>query len=279
MKLIYWTIGILAAFALVFFVFVPAFQGTLIVNPVIQFGNFAIRWYGIILAASILLGFTVMRKNSWKFGISSADVDDFSFWAVLLGILGARVYYVIFSWPYFLHQPAEIYKLWHGGLSIYGAVLAGTAFGYFYSRRKAYGFWQLADLASLALPLSQALGRLGNFINQEAYGGPTNLPWKMYIAPEHRLVGLLGFDYFHPAFLYEALGSIAIFWLLSRLAGRLAPGNLFLIYLMSYSLVRFFVEGIRVDSFFIHGVRVDQAIAAIIFIAAGVWLWRRLRAH
>src|SRR3989344_2049474 len=150
-------------------------------DPIIHLGPLSIRWYGIILAAAILLSYYVTRKNSWKFGISTKDVDDFSFWLVLTGVIGARAYFVLFSWDYYTGNPAEIFQIWRGGLSIYGAILAGLLFCFFYTRHKPYSIWRLLDLLALGIPLGQALGRFGNFVNSEAFGYPTNLPWGIYV--------------------------------------------------------------------------------------------------
>ncbi len=270
MKKIFWPILIIAILALVYFVFIPTFAGSLSISPSLQLGPLVFRWYGLILAAAILVGYLCSRKHAWRFGISPEVVDDFAFWITLVGIVGARIYYVIFNLEYFSRNWAEVYKIWHGGLSIYGAILAGILFTYFYTRRKAFGFWQMSDLIVLSLPLAQAVGRLGNFVNQEAFGTPTDLPWKMYIEPMHRPAEFRNFDYFHPAFLYEALANLIIFVILYRLVGKFKSGTISLAYLMLYSFFRFFIEAIRVDSFIIQGFRIDQVVAFAIFLVAGI---------
>lgn len=269
MKKLYWVIGIVVAFLLIYLVFIPSFAGRLLINPSFFIGFFEIRWYGVILAGAILAGYFVTRKNSWRFGISVADIDDFSFWAVIVGIIGARLYYVIFNYDYFSQNLSEIYKIWHGGLSIYGALIFGMIFAYFYVRRKAYSFWQLFDLVALGLPLSQAIGRLGNFVNQEAFGIPTNLPWKMYVAPRFRPQQFIHAQFFHPTFLYEAIWDVIVFLILYRLLGKAKSGIIGWSYLFLYSLGRFFIEGLRLDSFFVYGFRVDQVVALVLIILAG----------
>ena len=262
---------------LVFLIFIPAFAGKIYIDPVINLGVVQIRWYGIILAIAILAGYLVARKNSWKFGISPSNIDDYAFWAVIVGFLSARVYYVVFYYDYFAPNPHEIYKIWHGGLSIYGGVLGGLAFTYFYARKKAYTFWQLFDLAALSLPLAQAVGRLGNFVNQEAFGAPTKLPWKMYVWPQFRPEQFANSEYFHPAFLYEASLDVLVFFILYRLLGKTKSGILGLCYLAFYSLGRFFIEAIRLDSFFIGGVRVDQAVAFFLVGVSGILILYKQR--
>ena len=268
-------LSVIVALLAIFFIFVPAFSGKLQLNPVIDLGSFSLRWYGLILAGAILAAYFFARKNAWKFGISANDVDDYSFWVAIVGFMGARIYYVLFNYSYFSQYLSEIYRVWHGGLSIYGAVLSGLAFSYFYSKKKAYTFWQLFDLIGLSLPLGQAIGRLGNFVNQEAFGVPTQLPWKMYVAPQYRPSQFASESFFHPAFLYEALFDLLVFFILYKLLGKVKTGNLGLIYLVLYSLGRFFIEAIRLDSFFISGFRVDQVAAFLIIIVAGFMALRR----
>ncbi len=270
MKKIFWPILIILVLALAYFVFIPAFAGSLQISPSLQVGPLVFRWYGLILAAAILVSYFVSRKNAWRFGISPEVVDDFAFWLTLVGIAGARIYYVVFNLGYFSQDWSEAYKIWHGGLSIYGAVLSGLLFTYFYTRRKAFGFWQMSDLIVLGLPLGQAIGRLGNFVNQEAFGTPTSLPWKMFIEPIHRPAEFRSADYFHPAFLYESIADLIIFVVLYRLVGKFKSGTVTLVYLLLYSFFRFFIEAIRVDSFIIEGFRVDQIVAFVVFLVAGI---------
>ena len=276
MKYFYWASGLILAAVLILFLFVPAFAGKLMIPAELTFGNFSIRLYGITMASSILIGYVVARKFSWRFGISATEVDDLAFWLTIIGLVGARLYYVIFDWNFFSADHTEIYKVWHGGLSIYGALIAGFLFIIWYSRKKAYSWLQLLDLVALGLPLAQALGRFGNFFNQEAYGLPTNLPWKMYIAPFNRPVAYRSFSYFHPTFLYEAIASVIIFMILrNRLVGKVRPGVLAFSYLGMYSIVRFFIEGIRLDSSYIYGIKVDQVTAVFGLVVAGIFIFAR----
>ncbi len=238
-------------------------------NPTITLGSFQIHWYGLILAAAILVAYFIIRRNSWRYGIDKSSVDDFAFWLIVVGIIGARIYYVAFSYSYFSRNVSEIYKIWHGGLSIYGAILAGIIFSYFYVRKKAFSFNQLFDLLVLGLPLAQAIGRFGNYVNQEAYGRVTNLPWKIYIETDRQ--------YHHPTFLYEALADLMIFFFLWKLKDKVKSGMLGWTYMLLYSLARFFIEPLRMDSFFVTGVRVDQAIALILFVISGSIILRMYR--
>jgi phosphatidylglycerol:prolipoprotein diacylglycerol transferase len=260
-KIIYAVAGSVALLSLVFLLLAPAFAGKIKINPTLEIGSLQIRWYGLIMATAILISYLLARKNSWKFGISKKDVDDYSFWLVIVGLLGARIYFIIFTWDFYVQHLEEIYKIWHGGLAIYGAIISGIVFTHFYVKRKAYSFFQLFDLVALSLPLGQAIGRFGNFFNQEAYGTVTDLPWKMYIEAND--------SFHHPAFLYEAIFDLLIFFVLYRFLGKVKSGTLGLWYLLLYSFVRFFIEGIRLDSFVISGFRVDQVVAFLVFIISG----------
>lgn len=255
-------------FLIAYYFFLPVFRGNIAVSPIVDFGFFTIRWYGVILAMAILAGYFLVRKFAWIFGIAEKEIDDLSFWLVLTGILGARIYYVLFSFSYYLSVPSEIVKIWHGGLSIYGGLIAGFGFLFFYTLRRAYSFYQLSDLIVLALPISQAIGRLGNFVNLEAFGLPTDLPWKMFVDQAHRPFEYINYSFFHPAFLYEIFLNLFVFFVLFVFKYRFKNGILTYIYLALYSFGRFFIEAIRLDSFFVLGYRADQIVALIVFIFA-----------
>lgn len=271
MKYFYWiTVFILAA-ALVFFVFVPAFAGKLSIPPQIPLGSFGIRLYGICIALGVLAAYLVARRHSWRFGVSPTGVDDLAFWITIVGVVGARIYYVVFNWKFYASDLTEIYKIWHGGISIYGAIIAGAIFVLLYSRSKAYSVYQIFDLVALSLPLGQAVGRFGNFFNQEAFGAPTNLPWKMYVAAINRPTQYSQNAFFHPTFLYEAVLNVAIYFVLAKfLLGKVRPGILAFTYLGLYSVGRFFIEGIRLDSSYLLGFKLDQLTAVLGVLVAGV---------
>ncbi|MBX4204827.1 MAG: prolipoprotein diacylglyceryl transferase [Candidatus Doudnabacteria bacterium] len=276
MKIFYWASAIVLAMALVFFVFAPAFAGKIAIPSQINIGKFGLRFYGLILASGILIGYFIARKFSWRFGISKSEVDDIAFWITIIGLIGARIYYVVFEWDLFSHNISEVYKIWHGGLSIYGALISGLIFILIYGRHKAYSMYQLLDLAALSLPLAQAVGRFGNFFNQEAYGLPTNLPWKMYVDISNRPLQFKDSNFFHPAFLYEAILNCIIFFILTKLlVGKVKSGVLAFTYLGLYSLGRFFIEGIRLDSSYLGGIKVDQLTAIIGVMAAGIFIFLR----
>jgi phosphatidylglycerol---prolipoprotein diacylglyceryl transferase len=274
MKMLYWAGGVVIAACLVFFWLVPAFRGDLVMDPVLQVGSFQLHYYGLIMGLAILTSYYLARVNSWRFGIGQPEVDRLGFWLIIICFLSARLYFVLFEWEYFSTHAWEIPQIWRGGLSMFGAILGGLLFLYFYAQRRAFTFWQAADLIGLVLPLGQAIGRFGNFVNYEAYGSETNLPWRMYVPEPFRLGRG---EFYHPTFLYEAIGNLVLFGILFWYKGRLKPGNLAAIYLLGYSALRFFIEPLRLDSTRLGGLRLDQIIALLLFVAAVTIYVKRYR--
>lgn len=273
MKYFYWISGLLFSALLVGLVLIPAFAGNLQIPVEFTVANFTIRIYGLTMALAVLVGYLTARSFAWRFGIGKQEVDDIAFWITIAGIFGARIYYVAFNWSMYAGDWSEIYKIWHGGISIFGAIIAGIIFVFFYARHKAYSPYQLLDLCAISLPLAQAIGRFGNFFNQEAFGLPTSLPWKMYVPELMRPPNFREMNFFHPAFLYEAIASVLIYLILTRfLMIRARPGVLAFSYLGLYSVSRFFIEGIRLDSTFIYGVKIDQIIAILGVLVAGLMI-------
>lgn len=267
MKKYFWFVaGALVLAALIIFVFVPAFAGSITIDPTISLGIFNLHLYGVVLGAAILSAYFLARKQSWRFGLGVDVVDRFAFWLILFSFLGARIYYVLFNLDYYSAHLNEIWQVWKGGISIFGAIISGAVFSYFYSRKKAYTVWQILDLTALVLPVGQAIGRLGNFINYEAFGGPTNLPWKMFIPLDNRPEKYLNEMFFHPTFLYELLANGLVFILLIKLRKKLKSGQLAFLYLLFYSLIRFLLEFVRLDVFYVSGMNGNQIIAGVLFI-------------
>lgn len=225
--------------------------------------------YGVCLALAILISYIIAVKNAPRFNIQKAAVENALLWLVLGGFIGARLYYVLFSshWHYFWAHPLEIIAFWHGGIAIYGGILGGGAAAFIYARFKGIKLINFLNLLALVLPLGQAIGRFGNYFNQEAFGTPTSLPWKIYIAPEFRPAAYLNFQYFHPAFLYEVVWDLVIFLILWRASKKNMPILAF--YLILYGLGRFFIESLRLDSFFISNLRLDQ-ITSLLAMISGV---------
>lgn len=268
--------AVILIFLMVLFYFFPAFRGDIAVVSGFHIGSLSIHYYGLLLAAAILICFFLAVKLGRDYEISQADIEGALPWLVFFGFLGARLYFAAFSWDYFREHISEIAQIWKGGFSIYGGII-GAALGlYIYTKKHALPIGKFFDITAVVLPLGQAIGRFGNFFNEEAFGGLTSLSWKLYISPAHRPPELLTEKYFHPAFLYEAAWDLLVFVILWKLFKAMTPegrrsGSLFGIYLILYSLGRFFIEGLRLDSFFWQGLRIDQ-IAALAMILAGSFI-------
>lgn len=241
-------------------------------NPIaFQIGPLAVHWYGIIIACGLLLGVTVAAYRAPKYEISRDDLYNLVLIALPCGILGARLWYVIFNWSYYAGRPGEILATWHGGLAIHGGVLAAIICGLAYAKWKKLSFWGIADLTAPSFALAQSIGRWGNYVNQEAYGTITDLPWAITIAGEKR----------HPTFLYESIWNLSLFVFLLFIAKRFPKfqGLVFAGYLVLYSVGRFFVEGLRTDSLMVGGLRTAQVVSlcmVIVGLIIGIWSVRRM---
>jgi len=247
-------------------------------GPIIwQLGPFALRWYGLLIGISVLLGLNLSQFLAKKRQIDPNLIADLALALVIFSLLGARLYYVLFQWSYYQQNPWEIFALWHGGLAIHGAILAGLATTWFYAWQQKVSLWSLTDVLVPSLALGQTIGRWGNFFNSEAFGVPTDLPWKLYIPLENRPLELRQFEYFHPTFLYESLWNLLVLIVLLNLLfryPRLRPGTLTLVYFCTYSVGRFFIEGLRTDSLMIGSLRIAQVVSVVGFgVGIGGLLW------
>ena len=252
-------------------------------SPILlKWGFITLRWYGLLIASAVLIGVSLSGYLAKRRGLSSELIGDLAIWLVLAAIPGARLYYVAFEWRNYTANPSEILAIWHGGIAIHGAILAGTAAALIFARLNQVSFWQLADVVAPSLILGQAIGRWGNFFNSEAFGRPTDLPWKLYIPLAQRPVGYTQFEYFHPTFLYESLWNLGIFALLMVLffrgwrSRRLKAGTIFLVYLAGYSLGRVWIEGLRTDSLMLGSLRIAQIVSltgVILGVTGLVWLY------
>ena len=232
-----------------------------------------IYFYGVILALSILVGTFVSEYVSTKFFEQKKEtIIDLAPYLVIFGVLGARLYYCLLNYDFYLRFPTEIFAIRHGGISIHGAILGGLIGLIIFAKRHKISALKLADISAIGLVLAQSIGRWGNFFNSEAFGFPTNLPWKLYIAPQYRPIPFTDNEYFHPTFLYESVLDFAIFLLLFYIAKNKLfkkDGNIALCYLIMYSLARIFVEHFRIDSVcFIHGYPIAMVVSVGIIILA-----------
>ncbi len=248
-----------------------------------QLGPLSIRWYGLLIASAVLIGVSLSGYLAQRRNINPDLPGELAIWLVVAAIPSARLYYVLFQWSEYAKNPADIIAIWKGGIAIHGAILGGIVAALIFARVQKVSFWQLADLVAPSLILGQAIGRWGNFFNSEAYGAPTDLPWKVYIPFESRLPGYKNFEYFHPTFLYESLWDLMVFGILLTLffralkgKPRLKVGTLALVYLVFYSIGRFWIEGLRTDSLMLGPLRMAQmvSIVGIVLGLAGLaWLY------
>jgi len=216
-------------------------------------GSYPVMKYGITMGAALfvsLLALLFVRKKFFD-EFSEDTVLDLSFYVILGGIIGARLWYVLLNIGYYSAHINEIILVNHGGISIHGAILGGIITGFIYVRHHQLSFLKLADMYSLVIPLGQAIGRWGNFFNSEAFGKPCDLFWKMYISPRYRPAEYKNAEYFHPTFLYESIADLFIFFVLYFIFKDKFQNNnglLFFSYLIMYSIVRIVIEFIRIDS-------------------------------
>lgn len=246
----------------------PAFTFASPGPMLLEWGPLSIRWYGFLIASAVLLGVTLSQNLANRRGVNPDLISDLAIVLVVAAIPSARLYYVLFQWQEYAQRPDQIFAIWKGGIAIHGAILGGLIASLIFARIRRVPFWQLADLVAPSLILGQAIGRWGNFFNSEAFGRPTDLPWKLYIPLERRPPGYTGFEFFHPTFLYESIWNLGTFAVLMVLffrglkePGKLKTGTLFLTYLVLYSCGRFWIEGLRMDSLMLGPLRIAQVVS------------------
>ena len=249
-------------------------------NP-IAFSLFGleVRWYGILIATGMMLGLllTMKRANKSK-KLVQDDIIDIFLWMLPAAILGARLYYVIFEWEYYAHNPSEILAIWHGGMAIHGGILAGILAAFIVCSAKKINFFEMADLIMPGLALGQAIGRWGNFFNQEAHGVETTLPWAITVNDP-----IMGLVQVHPTFLYESIWNLLVMigLLLYDKYKKKVEGELLALYFIFYSIGRFFIEGLRTDSLMFFGLRTAQCISLVMILLGmlGFWLLRHQKTN
>ncbi len=232
--------------------------------------------YGAIVAAGIFIASWLAEQISIYEKKDSELTWDALLWSLIFGLVGARLFHVIDFWFYYSQNPIQILEIWKGGLGIFGAILGGLAGILLFAKRRGLGkkgtLW-LLDLVGLTLPLGQAIGRWANYFNQELYGLPSKLPWSIYIGPEKRLMGFKSYSTYHPLFLYESLGDLLIFTLLflihnnpaflKKFKVKLVDGDIFLIYLTCYGILRFILEPLRIVHWEVLGINLVQTISLL----------------
>jgi phosphatidylglycerol---prolipoprotein diacylglyceryl transferase len=259
----------------------------------IHIGSFTIHFYGIIIMIGVVAGAFLAQHEANRRGQDGSQVWDLLVWVIIAGVIGARLWHILTPMPdliaqgitplYYLTHPLEAIAIWNGGLGILGGVVGGVLALFWFARRRHLSFITWLDLLAPSLALGQAIGRWGNFFNQELYGAPSNLPWAIYIDPQHRYPGFENVAFYHPLFLYESLWNLAnlalLLWLSRRFKSQLRTGDIFLVYLIVYPLGRFLLEFLRLDSSMVAGININQIIMGAIALVSALALIVRHRLH
>lgn len=238
----------------------------------LSIAGFEVYSYGIILAIACFVGVYTAYLLFKKFcDVKNPDcIWDIAPFVVISGIFGARLYYCLLNFSYYFSNPLEVFYMRQGGLSIHGAILAGILALYFGSRKCKVSFLKLLDSFAVGTILAQSFGRWGNFFNSEAFGFPTEGFLQLYVPPASRPPEFMGFEYFHPTFLYESVLDFVIFLVLIYVMKKFSakiPGLTLCLYLMLYSVVRLFVEQLRIDSALnISGIPIAQIVSVVVFV-------------
>lgn len=255
-----------------------------VIDPIaISIGPIDVRWYGVIIATGIVLAFLVAQREMVKRGFHPEFLTDLLIWAVPIAILGARLYYVFSKWSYYSENPGQILQIWEGGLAIHGALIASFITAYVFTKKRNVSFLKLADVVAPSLLIGQTIGRWGNFMNQEAHGGPVSRAFleNMYL-PDWIINQMKkGDTYYHPTFLYESVWNfigLVIMILLRRV--NLLRGEMLMFYIIWYSSGRYFIEGMRTDSLYLFGeFRTAQVVSIVaVVVAIIIIVYRRMKA-
>ncbi|HDE6297946.1 TPA: prolipoprotein diacylglyceryl transferase [Staphylococcus aureus] len=252
------------------------------IDPVaFNLGPLSVRWYGIIIAVGILLGYFVAQRALVKAGLQKDTLVDIIFYSALFGFIAARIYFVIFQWPYYAENPGEIIKIWHGGIAIHGGLIGGFIAGVIVCKVKNLNPFQIGDIVAPSIILAQGIGRWGNFMNHEAHGGPVSRAFLEQLHLPNFIIEnmYINGQYYHPTFLYESIWDVAGFIILVNIRKHLKLGETFFLYLTWYSIGRFFIEGLRTDSLMLtSNIRVAQLVSILlILISISLIVYRRIK--
>ncbi|MEB7835248.1 prolipoprotein diacylglyceryl transferase [Staphylococcus equorum] len=240
------------------------------INPIaLELGPISVRWYGIIIAVGILLGYFIAQEGVKRIGFDTDTLVDIIFWSAIFGFIMARLYFVVFQWPYYIQNPIEIPMIWHGGIAIHGGLIGGFVTGIIICKQKNINPFQIGDVIAPSMILGQGIGRWGNFMNHEAHGGPVSRTFLENLHIPDFIINNMYINgkYYQPTFLYESIWDILGFVILVLLRKHLRIGDTFCLYLIWYSIGRFFVEGMRTDSLMLTSdIRVAQLMSIILII-------------
>ncbi|WP_059103347.1 prolipoprotein diacylglyceryl transferase [Shouchella shacheensis] len=252
-------------------------------DPVfLQLGPLTIHWYAVLILLGVGIGYVMANHEANKRGLPKDLFADLLLWALPISIISARLYYVIFRFEQFADDPIRVFFIWEGGIAIHGALIGAVMTAIVFAKKRGVSFWKIADVAAPSILIGQAIGRWGNFVNQEVYGGSVSREFLEGLFLPEWIINQMFIDgtYYHPTFLYESLWNIvgvAILLLLRR--ANLRQGELFLSYIIWYSVGRFFIEGVRLDYLLIGDtmIRTAQLLSVVLIVVALIlWVYRRL---
>jgi phosphatidylglycerol:prolipoprotein diacylglycerol transferase len=257
----------------------------------ISLGPILFRWNGLLIMIGVACGGILATYEAKRRGYDSEIILDLILPFMIWGTIFARLWHVLFpplssvrlglTPHYYFTHPLDLLAIWIGGLGFPGALVGGVIALYFFCRIYEFNFSELADILAPAIALAQAIGRLGNYFNQELYGLPTNEAWKIFILPEHRLSGFETIEYYHPLFAYESLLSLLNFvlllWVSHRFSNRWKAGDLFLLYLFNAAVIRFSLEFLRLDIAVVNGININQLVMAVMGVSLAVYFYMRSR--
>ncbi len=274
-KAFFWS-AITGAVVAIFFFMKAVFSGTLILNPyVVHIGPLGIKWYGVIIGSSVLVAYLLARHQLLKEGVNEDEFLMAMVFVIPFAVVGGRLYYVAFTWDYFSKHLNLILDTRTGGMAIHGALFATffAAWLFIKLRKKikgscSFGYLQAMDAFAMVVPFAQAMGRWGNFFNYEAYGAPTNLPWKMFVPMQYRMPQYVTYKFFTPTFLYETIADLLVFYIVYTYTQkrRRKYGQTFALYLILYSVFRFFNESFRLDSLWFYNLRIAQVVSVVLIV-------------
>ena len=270
-------------------------------SQLLNLGFFSLRWYGLLISISIILGLSISKKLAKSRGVNPIYISELLPGLILSSIIGARIYYVVFEYRQFsgdnFFTNLEILNIfikfpsflaiWEGGIAIHGALIGGFLSVYLFCKSNKLPLKVCLDVLIPSLILGQSIGRWGNFFNNEAFGVPTNLPWKLFIPLSNRPIIFANSQFFHPTFLYESIWNLIIFFLLIYMFNKqsrenlIKPGLITCTYLITYSFGRFWIEGLRIDSLCLGsypplcegGLRIAQFISLVLFSTGLIWFY------
>jgi len=249
-------------------------------SPLIfSIGSFELRWYSVCILIGILLGEFMALRRAKKHSIKEDYIYDLTLYGVIFGIIGARIFHVLYYYQHYFANISEIPKVWEGGLAIHGGILFGVITIYIYTKIKKLSFLKILDIFVPSLLIGQIIGRFGNYFNQEAFGTPTSLPWGIYISPEKRPMEFAQFASFHPTFLYEGLWNALtlLFILYIEKKHTKRKGMVVGLYLICYGIGRSLIEYIRLDATFLGPLRFVHWISIILVIIGTILFKKSIR--